>query len=463
MITTRELRATLALSGIFAVRMLGLFIILPIFSPYATTLKGTTPVLIGLALGIYGLTQACLQIPFGLLSDRIGRKPVITGGLILFAGGSLLAAMAHSIHGIIIGRALQGAGAIGSTVIASVADLTHEENRTKAMAILGGTIGLTFGLAIVLGPILDPWLHVPGIFALTALLALLGIAILYTFVPTIHTVFHRNVEPIPALFKKLLRDPQLLRLNFGVCALHAMLTALFITLPLLLSTEGGLNPAQQGYFYLPILVCAFLAMIPFIILAEKYRHMKAVFLGAIFILLFAYIGLSLPFSSRKSLTIFLFLFFTAFTLLEACLPSLVSKFAPAAAKGTAIGIYSSSQFLGIFLGGVIGGWRYAHYGTEGVLTFCMGLTVIWLILACSMRQPPYLSTFLLKIGHITTPHVRDLTRHLTKIPGVMEATVVRNEGIAYLKVDNKIVSHEQLIQVVESYKLGESYERERRQ
>jgi predicted MFS family arabinose efflux permease len=451
MMTTRELRATCALAGIFAVRMLGLFIILPIFSPYAATLPDTTPVLIGLALGIYGLTQACFQIPLGMLSDRVGRKPIIAAGLIIFAGGSMMAAMAHSIAGIIIGRALQGAGAIGSTVIASVADLTLEENRTKAMAIIGSTIGLAFLLAMVLGPILNPWLHLSGIFALTAVLALLGIVILYTLVPTVHTGFHRDAEPIPALFKKLLSNPELLRLDFGICALHAMLTALFIAVPLLLTSMGNFNATQQGYFYLPILVAAFLAMLPFIILAEKHRHMKKVFLGAISLLLIAQLGLLIPSHSLWSIGIDLFLFFTAFTLLEACLPSLVSKFAPAAAKGTATGIYSSAQFLGIFLGGVIGGYAYEHFGMIGVLSFGIALAVIWLILASSMRQPLYLKTILLKIGYLNATQAQALAQHLAQTPGVAEATLVREDGIAYLKIDNKIIGHEQLLRMVESY------------
>jgi predicted MFS family arabinose efflux permease len=386
-----------------------------------------------------------------MLSDRIGRKPVITGGLLIFAAGSLLAAMSHSIYGIIIGRAIQGAGAIGSTVIAGVADLTHEEHRTKAMAIIGSTIGLAFLLAMGLGPLLEPRLHVSGIFALTALLALLGIAVLYALVPTAHIGFHRDAEPIPALFKKLLRDVELLRLDFGIFALHAMLTALFIAIPFLLNTINNFNLSQQGYFYLPILVGAFLAMIPFIILAEKHHHMKTIFLGAIFLLLLAQLGLLFPAHTLWSVAIYLFLFFTAFTLLEACLPSLVSKFAPTTAKGTATGIYSSSQFLGIFLGGVLGGWAYGHYGMVGILAFNTALALIWLILASGMRQPLYLSTLLLKIGQLNDRQGRALAQHLMQTPGVAEATIIREDGIAYLKVDNKIIKHEQLLQMIKSY------------
>jgi MFS family permease len=266
----QERRAAVSLAGVYALRMLGLFMILPVFALYAEHLEGVTPALTGLAIGAYGITQALLQIPAGLLSDRIGRKPVIIGGLLLFALGSVVAAAADAIHMVILGRALQGAGAIAAAVMALTADLTREEQRIKAMAMIGMSIGLSFAAAMVLGPVLNEWVGVPGIFWITALLALGGIGIVAFLVPrpTV-TRRHREAEAVPAQFGRVLRNAELLRLDFGILVLHTLLTASFVVLPLLLRDVLDLASANHWKLYLPVLAASVLVMIPFIFLAGR--------------------------------------------------------------------------------------------------------------------------------------------------------------------------------------------------
>jgi MFS family permease len=371
-----------AIALIMCFRMLGLFMIFPVFTPYAQHLSGATPQLIGLALGIYGLTQACLQIPFGALSDRFGRKPIICLGLIIFAIGSVIAACAHSIEGVIIGRALQGGGAIGSAATALVADLTDNSNRVKGMAIIGMSIGLAFALAMVAGPTLNGIIGVPGIFWLTALLALVAVAILYLVVQAPHPITHQQTrEGTGSSFKKILTNKQLVSLDIGVFIQHAMLTALFMILPLVLQQNLHVTLDRQWLFYLPVLACAYVLMVPFIILAEKKHRMKMVFIGSIAVLLLSQLLLWKWHQTWLNCLISLILFFTAFTLLEAILPSLVSKIAPTANKGAAMGVYSTSQFLGIFFGGISGGWLFAHWGISAIFLGCACIYLFWLLLA----------------------------------------------------------------------------------
>ncbi|HKK13104.1 MAG TPA: MFS transporter [Gammaproteobacteria bacterium] len=435
--TPTETRAATSLASIFSLRMLGLFMIYPVFSVYAMKhLAGATPTTIGIALGGYGLTQAIFQIPFGSLSDRFGRKPLITLGLLIFAGGSALAGASHTIVGVIIGRVLQGAGAVGSTILALAADLTREEHRTKAMAMIGMTIGFSFALAVVLGPVLNTWIGVSGIFWLTAVLALLGIGVLQLVVPRpVRSRFHRDTEAVPALFKSVLTDGQLLRLDFGIMALHLMLTASFVALPIAITHAAGLKPAHQWYLYLPVLLVSVFAMVPFIILAEKRRKMKQVFLGAILALGIAELILMEWHNSLVGVGVALTVFFTAFTLMEASLPSLISKVAPPASKGTAMGVYSSSQFFGIFIGGTVGGWMMGHHGLYGVFAFTAIVAGIWFLIAWTMKSPRYLNSYLLNVGPINERDAAHLATRLTQVQGVAEAAVVPEDGVAYLKVD----------------------------
>ena len=443
--TATERRTAISLAGIFSTRMLGLFMILPVFALYAGHLPGATPTLIGLAIGIYGLTQAILQIPLGILSDRIGRKPVIYGGLVIFAFGSVVAAMSDTITGIIIGRVLQGAGAIAGVVMALAADLTREEHRLKAMAIMGMSMGVSFTVSLIVGPIFNSWVGVHGIFWITSGLALAAMALLAVAVPTpVVSRHHRDTQPVPEQFKQVLADGQLLRLNYGVFALHLILTSTFVAVPQVLVQKIGMPSGDHWMVYLGVMVTAFIGMVPFIIIAEKKRRMKQIFTGAIVVLLLALWELAFMESTLTGIVIGLFFFFLAFNLLEASLPSLVAKIAPPDKKGTAMGIYTSSQFMGAFVGGVSGGWLYQHVSSESVFLFGAIAAAVWVLLATTMKNPRYLSTHMVNVGKVDEQQARNLVAQMTQIKGVAEAVVIPEDGVAYLKVDSHAVDYEAL-------------------
>lgn len=442
--TVDERRAAFWLAGVFSLRMLGLFMILPVFALYAEHLRGNTPALAGLAIGIYGFSQALFQIPFGFLSDHYGRKRMIYIGLLIFALGSVVAALADSIYGVILGRALQGGGAVSAAVMALAADLTREEHRIKVMAVIGVTIGVSFAASMILGPVLNGWVGVPGIFWLTALLALLGIAVVRFQVPSpASSRIHRDAQPVASQFGRVLLDGQLLRLNFGIFTLHMLLTATFVAVPLALR-DAGLNSTQHWEVYLPALVFSMVVMVPFIILAEKYRRLKPVFIGAVLMLGMAEFGLLYLHDTVLEIAVLLLVFFSAFNLLEATLPSLIAKLAPPDAKGTAMGVYSSSQFLGAFAGGALGGWLRGLFGLKGVFAFSVGGALLWLLAAWTMTNPRYLSSYLLPVGNLDETEAQQLAMRLTEIPGVAEAVVVAAEGVAYLKVDRHVLDESTL-------------------
>jgi MFS family permease len=433
-----EARSAASMAVIYALRMLGLFMILPVFALYAEQLDGVTPALTGLAIGIYGMTQAFLQIPYGLVSDRIGRKPVIVFGLLVFALGSVMAATADSIYGVIAGRAMQGAGAIAAAVMALTADLVREEHRVKAMAIIGMSIGASFALAMVLGPVLNTWIGVPGIFWLTALLAVGGIAVVVLLVPNpVVTRVRRDAEPVPAQFAPVLRDTQLLRLDIGIFALHLILTASFVVLPLALRDVAGLAASRHWEVYLPVLLLSLPMAIPFILQAEKHRRIKQVFVGAIMVIALAELTLYEFHSQVLGIAIGLFIFYSAFNLLEAILPSLIAKMAPPDSKGTAMGFYSSSQFFGAFVGGSTGGWLHGRFGLGAVFLFCALVALGWLVFAASMKQPRHLVTRLLRVGRLDPEAARQLAQRMTGVPGVAEAVVIAEDEIAYVKLDER--------------------------
>lgn len=446
--TATERRAAFWLASVFSLRMLGLFMILPVFALYAEHLRGNTPALAGLAIGIYGFSQALFQIPFGFLSDHYGRKRMIYIGLLIFAAGSMVAALADSIHGVILGRALQGGGAVSAAVMALAADLTREEHRIKVMAMIGITIGLSFAGSMILGPVLNSWIGVPGIFWLTSLFALLGIAVVRFQVPDpVSSRVHRDAEPVASQFGRVLLDGQLLRLNFGIFTLHLLLTATFVAVPLALR-DAGLPSNQHWEIYLLALLFSIVVMVPLIIVAEKYRQLKVVFVGAILTLVATEFGLLNLHDTVLEIAALLLVFFSAFNLLEATLPSLIAKMAPPDAKGTAMGIYSSSQFLGAFAGGAIGGWLRGLLGLKGVFAFTTFGAIAWLLVAWNMANPRYLSSYLLNVGDLDEVEAQLLASRLSEVQGVAEAVVVAAEGVAYLKVDRHVLDEIALRELV---------------
>lgn len=380
----QERRVGASLASIFALRMLGLFLILPVFSLYATTLPGGDNLaLVGFALGAYGLTQACFQIPFGIASDLWGRKQVIVIGLLLFAAGSFLAAWAPSIEWIIAGRVLQGTGAISAAVTALAADLTREEHRTKVMAMIGSSIGLVFALSLVGAPLLYGWIGMHGLFILTGGLALAAIVLLLKAVPPAPAP-HGHVK-LP--LRHVLTNPDLLKLNLGIGVLHIIQMAMFVVLPHALVGVGALPAVDHWQVYLPAVLASFVVMVPAIIAAEKKDKMRPVFRAAIGLIVIVQLGLWLFGSSLWLLAFWLLLFFVAFNILEATLPSLVSRTAPPAAKGAALGVYNTTQAIGLFIGGAAGGAMAQHLGDNAVFAACTVLALLWLAVASTMNFP----------------------------------------------------------------------------
>lgn len=440
-----ERRAVALLASIYALRMAGLFLILPVFALFAAGLDGHTPLLIGIAIGAYGLTQAMLQIPYGMLSDHLGRKPVIAAGLLIFAIGSIIAANADTIWMVIVGRAVQGAGAIAAAIMAMVSDLTREEQRSKAMAAIGMTIGASFVVSLILGPVLDGLIGVPGIFWMTGILALAAIGVILFAVPTPVRVERVRSRNLREEFLKILSDGQLLRLDAGIFVLHLVMTSMFVVLPQQIVGHMSLAAAQHWELYLPVMLAGFAAMIPFLILANRRRGIIRTTLGgAVGVLIVAQLIFYFLHTTVIGLISGLWLFFAAFSLLEAMLPSLVSRLAPGESKGAAIGVYSSSQFLGAFAGGALGGLLSGLYGAGGVFLLATAALGVWLLLIVTMREPRLLATRELRVGVQTRDQAEKLARKLTTVPGVAEAIVIAEEGIAYLKVDPHALDKKQL-------------------
>ncbi len=452
--TASERYATFSLAGIYALRMLGLFMILPVLSLFAQQLEGSTPALLGLAMSIYGLPQVLLQIPFGLSSDRFGRKKVIIFGLLLFLVGSVIAALSTSIYGVLVGRAFQGAGAISSAVMALVADLTQEVHRTKAMATIGISIGMSFGVGIVAGPIVSNFGGVQSVFWVTAALTVLAIATLIWLVPNpSRSKLHRDTQFVPSQMFDALKSPDLLRLDYGIFVLHMVLMAIFVVIPTDMRA-AGLPQGREWLVYLPVFVLSMAFAVPFIIIAEKKRKMKAVFLGAIAVIVLAELGMSQTGQNLYAIIGCLGVFFCGFNLLEATLPSLVSKTAPADLKGTAMGAYSSCQFMGLFIGGLIGGWFKGAYGETAVFLFCAAAVLSWFLVALRMTPPRYLANMLISIAHLTEEKTNQLADDMLGIKGVAEVTFNIADEVLYLKVDNQQLDKNQLQDLLNVYGQG---------
>jgi len=443
--TPTELRATVGLASIYGLRMLGMFLILPIFAVYAQQLKGSNQSLIGLALGAYGLSQVLLQLPFGLASDRYGRKRLIYIGLTMFALGSVIAALAQDIYLVIWGRAIQGAGAISAVVTALVADSTREEHRTKAMAMIGATIGLTFACSLVAGPILNRWIGVSGIFWMTGVLSLLAMLVVKFGVPDpLSCHFHSDAQTAPKRIKDVVKDTQLLRLNFGTFCLHGAQMAMFVVVPFALTQTRGLDVNHHWQIYLPVLIVSFLLMIPAIVYAEKRAKLKPVFIVAVALMLIAQLAFAFSIHQFWGIVVSLLVYFVAFNILEASLPSLISKMAPAASKGTAMGVHNTAQSFGMFVGGTTGGVLSHHIGFSAVFWFCALLMLVWLGLAFGMKTPPSVKT---KMYHIELQDANAADAMVAKIAGyrgVHEVIAIADEHLLIVKMDNQQSNEAQL-------------------
>ena len=443
-----ERRAISGLAGLYASRMLGLFMVLPVLALYADTLAGATPLLVGVALGIYGLTQATLQIPFGLLSDRIGRKRVIAMGLLIFAFGSVVAAMADSIGGVILGRALGGGGAVAAAIMALLADQTREQVRTAAMATIGLSIGVSFAIAMVLGPWLASWAGLSGVFWFTALLTLVGLLVLWRWVPPApRRLRHRDVGLDRKQFKSVITRPDLWRLDLSIFALHLVLMAIFVAIPFRL-LNAGVAVEYHGLAYLGIMALSFVAMVPLVIIAEKRQRMRLMCLLAIGAIAASLASLGLSLSQGHWLFVWLFVFFTGFNLLEATLPSMLSKLAPAGAKGTAMGVYSTSQFLGAFLGGTLGGLLANTWGLNAVFIGCAVLALAWWVAMWRMPSPPPLSSEVVALHDTQPDAINLLMEHLADVVGVEDVMVVPEERLMYLKVNRKELDQAALAKLI---------------
>ncbi len=440
----QELRAAASIGLLYIIRMLGLFMVLPVLPLLGPELEAATPALIGVALGAYGLSQACLQIPLGLVSDRYGRKPVIVAGLAIFIVGSVVAGLSTSIYGVIAGRFLQGCGAVASTLLALMSDLTRIDQRAKSMAIIGLSIGSSFGISLVLGPLVSSRFGLPGVFYFGAIAGVLGIVVLLFLIPTprIHT---HNLDSTVTLsrIKDVIGNPSLLGADFSIFAVHYLLTSSFIAFPLLMRGTGVIEDSEHHVVYLGILVASFVLMGPLMWLSDRHEHTKnmlvfmVALLAASLVLLANVIGV-------YGVLVGMMLFFMAFNLLEVILPALVSKMSPAGARGTAMGIYSTAQFLGAFAGGTVGGlilsrWDISHLMYANAL-LCGG----WLLVGLTMRKPGDMSSRTIRIPPGSYPGAIEMWEALSSVDGVLDVVVIEEENIAYLKIDNSRFDDEAL-------------------
>jgi MFS family permease len=413
--------------------------ILPVFAIYGEELSGYSPIWLGLAIGAYGLTQALLQIPMGILSDKYGRKPIILIGLVIFCFGSVVAAMSDTIYGVVIGRSIQGMGAIASAVLALAADLSREEQRPKVMATIGMFIGVSFTVAMVVGPIVAEAFGLSGLFWFTAALTILAMVMIQFMVPnSVNKAPRGDNVALPAQLSKLIKHPQLTRLNWGVFILHMALTACFITLPKQF-VDNGLALEQHWQLYLPVLLGSFFIMVPFMIIAIKKQREKLMFTFAVGLLTLSLLLMwSLP-SGFWTLVLSVGLFFTAFNYLEATMPSILSRIAPAGVKGSVMGIYSSSQFLGAFTGGLIGGILASNFGEKSIFLVMALFSLFWILAAATMKPLKKSKSYSIATNINTEEQANDIAEQLIIMPGVLEATLMHSEAVAYMKVDEKLV------------------------
>ncbi len=447
--TKVELYAAWGLGAVFSLRMLGIFMVLPVLTTYGMALKEASEFLIGIAIGIYGLTQAVCQIPSGLLSDRIGYKPLIIYGLLIFAIGSMVAATTNSIWGLIVGRALQGVGTIAAAVMALLSDLTREQNCTKAMAFIGVSFGVTFSVAIVLGPLFTNAFGLHAIFWMMIGLTLAGIGITIFVVPSSNNhVRNRESSIVRGSFRKVLNNSRLLKFNFSIMCLHVLLISSFIALPIAMG-KAGLAVSEHWKIYLVTMLISFFIVVPCIIYAEKYRKMKQVFMGCVLMLFFTEGLLWLTGDHLWWIITGIQLFFIAFNTMEAILPSLISKASPVGYKGTAMGAYSTSQFIGVAIGGSLGGWLYSLQGTWLVFMFGSILSAFWFLISSTIKFPYYLSNLRIQLSLLSVKDT-ELKNRIKALPGVVDVIIIPEEQTAYIKVDIKKSGRNQLESLINS-------------
>jgi len=432
-----EKRAAISLALVFGLRMLGLFMIMPVFAIYGQSLDGYSPMWVGLAIGAYGLTQAILQIPMGMLSDKYGRKPIILIGLVIFCVGSIVAGASDSVLGVTIGRAIQGMGAIASTVLALAADVTRDEQRPKVMATIGMCIGLSFAISLIVGPLLVDSIGLSGLFNLTAILSLFGMLVVLFVAPNaVSKAPKGDTRAAPELIMAMLKDPQLLRLDVGIFVLHLVITSVFVVLPLMLINLDFVT-SDHWQLYFPTLMMSFFLMVPLIIIGAKNDSMKQMYRLSLLLLATALVMMYLLQDSFIGLFASVIVFFTAFNYLEASLPSLIAKYAPAGKKGTAMGIYSSSQFFGAFWGGILGGVCYQYFDLSGVFITATSLVIGWWFYTAGMTNPQSLKTYTLDANADDLHSAEIMAESLMALDGVKEAVVIFDDRAAYLKVDTK--------------------------
>ncbi|WP_323175565.1 MFS transporter [Neisseria cinerea] len=434
-----EWRASTTLSGVYALRMLGMFLVLPVLAMYAASLPGAedNKTLVGLAMGIYGLTQALLQLPLGIASDKFGRKKTIYAGLVVFAAGSFLAAAADTLPLLVAARAIQGAGAVSAAVTALLADLTRDGVRTRAMAMIGLSIGLTFSVSLVVAPMIADVVGVRGLFLLTGILTVASIGVVAFMTPDPEfSKLHEDTQAQPARIGEVLKNRQLLNLDFGIFALHAAQMALFTALPFAM-TQLGLEKIQHWKVYLPSTVAGLVVMVPLIIIGETRNRLKQVFILGIVCIAAAQIGLLSGMHSIWLITVYLIVYFIGFNVLEASLPSMVSKIAPSDLKGTAMGVYNTMQSVGLFAGGAAGGLLFQKYGFVGVFAFCSTLMLLWLVLAVLSPAPKPVKNLSYPVGSVWQGNQEGLYRALSELEGVEDISFSFDRQTVYIKVLQK--------------------------
>ncbi len=429
-------RKVLPLSLIVALRFFGLFIVLSVLSQYALELPGGTALLAGIAVGGYALTQAVLQVPFGVLSDRIGRKKTLLLGLLIFAAGSAICAIADNIYLLLLGRFLQGAGAIGSVVTAMIADHVREDQRAHAMAVMGMTIAMSFAAAMIIGPLVGGFYSVSALFWLTAVLAILALAILFTAVPEPPKIVHSYSEE-EAKIKHVFKDKDLVRMYITFLFHSSTMAIAFFLIPLVMKQKFGMGPEDYWKVYLPAVVFGIVAMGPAAVFGEKYGKGKEVFLVSIAFIAaaFALMGWS---DSILWFAVGAVFFFIGFNMFEPLLQSFVSKFAKVHQKGAALGVANTFAYVGIFLGGAIGGWLYQHFGASGVATFVLIVSIFWGAWIYTMRSPGVRDNIFLPFAE----YDKERVNALKMVNGVTDFYINETEEIIVVKFDNEIVEED---------------------